>query len=74
MTKPRITSRSFFCRARFCLEKLETRFGTEEWFISDANTVSDADVRAGKAPEVVYQGNYPGALAFIKREQEKAYA
>ena len=74
MTKPKIASRSFFCRNRFCLDRFETRFGEAEWFIADADTVSDADVKAGKLPDVVYQGDYHGALAFIKREQEKAYA
>ena len=73
MTELKILRRSFFCAHRFCLTEFQTRFGSVEWHITDSDTVSDADVAAGKLPETVYQGDYTGALAFIKLEQDKLY-
>lgn len=69
MAQGKILSRAFFCRNRFSLTHFQTRFGTEEWFIGDHHALD----RNG-LPEVRYQGDYKGALAFIAREQEKIYA
>lgn len=68
-TKPQILSRSFFCRHRFALTCMKTRFGTDEWFLADAEK-PDSD----GLPEIVYQGNQAGALAIIKAEQERIFA
>lgn len=65
----KLLSRSFFCRHRFALISMETRFGDVEWLINDAEiTAPDG------APETVYQGDYSGAMKFIAREQEKEFA
>ena len=41
--------------SRFKIHHFLTRFGTTEYFVLDAEAISDAEVRAGKRPPVVFQ-------------------
>ena len=65
----KILSRSFFCRHRFALTSMQTRFGGIEWFLADAEKI-DTD----GLPLIIYQGPQSGALAVIKAEQERIFA
>ena len=51
----KILSTEYIGSHRFKITKLLTRFNEIEFQVSDADTVTDAEVKAGNSPEIVAQ-------------------
>lgn len=55
MNTAKILEREYRCQSRFCVQTMRTRFNSYEHFVTDANTVTDEQVRNGDLPETVFQ-------------------
>lgn len=65
-SEPRIIDREYYQSHRFCLITLRTRFDDYDHFVTDAETVTDDDVKNGKSPETVFQSqSYNAARQWI---------
>lgn len=54
-------SHEYFDFSRFALTSMRTRFGTTEWFVSDAHIMDDLT----GLPDIVFQGPEESARAWI---------
>ncbi len=57
ITESRIVDREYYQGHRFCLMTMRTRFDDYDHFVTDAETVTDDDVKKGKLPETVFQSS-----------------